>query len=132
KVVVMGSIGTQTAGFVPVSFGSFVFISTIKNEDACTQCCLPLKNDASTSTDESAICVESFMASKTNCHSPSVRKRRGRPRKHPVSTEVGSEAKHGNVSSEEQKIETHGMCISAKWNYAKSTSVIFHPFIVMG
>nr|XP_053651261.1 zinc finger protein 260-like [Cherax quadricarinatus] len=123
----MGSIGTQTAGFVPVSFGSFVFISTIKNEDACTQCCLPLKNDASTSTDESAICVESFMASKTNCHSPSVRKRRGRPRKHPVSTEVGSEAKHGNVSSEEQKIETHDEFVHTRIKRERKVPVKFDP-----
>lgn len=51
----MVNIGTQTLGSKPLSKGPVVFISSIKNENAFTQCYIPLGTDACTLAEDLAI-----------------------------------------------------------------------------
>nr|XP_045607304.1 zinc finger protein 665-like [Procambarus clarkii] len=126
-VVVMGSIGTQTEGLVPSSLGAFVFISTIKNEDACTQCWLPLTCDVSTSTDELATYIQSFIDKNKNCESSGTGKRRGRPRKPLVVTADSSGETSSSILYKKLKIESKDEFVHTRIKRERKIPVKFDP-----
>ncbi|XP_071549727.1 uncharacterized protein [Panulirus ornatus] len=123
----MVSIATQTLGLVPLSYGPIIFISTIKNEDAFTQCYIPLKNDACTLTEELAPDLHSSVVKKKNSTDPSARRRRGRPRKNPILTDDGSQTKTNTNVLEGNTRETTDELVLNRVKRERKIPVKFDP-----
>ncbi|KAG7155988.1 Zinc finger protein 26-like 8 [Homarus americanus] len=125
--VVMGDVGTQTQGLVPLSHGTFVFISTIKNEHASTQCCLPVTSDASTSTDELANYLKPFIGKKCYSVLSSGGKRRGRPRKRNIMTEGTAKHEAASDISEVAKVKNTDEFVHSRVKRERKIPVKFDP-----